>query len=186
MIYPSRGSCKAWVRLCATTLIAAAATNVSTQSRIEDFVVSGEAAKRILAKNEISLATAKRIVEACEQYSRDREFASAIVVLGPAGDIVHASKMDGNRPNNLEAAIFKAKTALYMREGSGAVSGRITSMEERLMRSARQPVWFRPGGLLIIVEDQHIGAIGVAGGRADELCAHDAVTKVVGPQPPLP
>jgi hypothetical protein len=31
-----------------------------------------------------------------------------------------------------------------------------------------------------------IGAVGVGGGNADEQCAHAALTKVLGPQPPLP
>ncbi len=31
-----------------------------------------------------------------------------------------------------------------------------------------------------------IGAVGVGGGNADETCAYNALTKVLGPQPPLP
>jgi hypothetical protein len=42
------------------------------------------------------------------------------------------------------------------------------------------------GGLPIIVEDQLIGAIGIGGGNRDEEIAHAALTKVLGPQPPLP
>ncbi len=38
----------------------------------------------------------------------------------------------------------------------------------------------------VVVEDQLIGAIGVGGGNADEMCAYTALTKVLGPQPPLP
>ena len=48
------------------------------------------------------------------------------------------------------------------------------------------------GGLPIIVNDQMIGAIGVGGsaprvaqGWSDEICAHKALTEVIGPQPPL-
>ncbi len=48
------------------------------------------------------------------------------------------------------------------------------------------------GGLPILVSDQMIGAIGVGGsaprvaqGWSDEICAHKALTEVVGPQPPL-
>ena len=41
---------------------------------------------------------------------------------------------------------------------------------------------------LIIVDDVMIGVIGVGGGRGinDEQCAYQALTKVLGPQPPLP
>ncbi len=46
------------------------------------------------------------------------------------------------------------------------------------------------GGLPIIVNDQLIGAIGVGGGAGgasygEERCAHDALTEVFGPQPPI-
>jgi hypothetical protein len=46
------------------------------------------------------------------------------------------------------------------------------------------------GGLPIIVNDQIIGAIGVGGGAGgasygEERCAHDALTEVFGPQPPI-
>ena len=42
------------------------------------------------------------------------------------------------------------------------------------------------GGLPIVVQDQLIGAMGVGGGNMDEQCAYTALTKVLGPQPPLP
>jgi uncharacterized protein GlcG (DUF336 family) len=48
------------------------------------------------------------------------------------------------------------------------------------------------GGLPIVVNKQMIGAIGVGGmaprvaeGWSDEICAHRALTEVLGPQPPL-
>jgi hypothetical protein len=37
-----------------------------------------------------------------------------------------------------------------------------------------------------VVENNLIGAIGVGGGNMDEQCAYQALTKVLGPQPPLP
>ena len=50
--------------------------------------------------------------------------------------------------------------------------------------------FFNSGGLPIVVNDVLIGAVG-AGGMApsaqwsDEICIHNALTKVIGPQPPL-
>ncbi len=46
--------------------------------------------------------------------------------------------------------------------------------------------YFVGGGLPIVVENNLIGAIGVGGGNMDEQCAYQALTKVLGPQPPLP
>ncbi len=50
--------------------------------------------------------------------------------------------------------------------------------------------FWNSGGLPIIVDDVLIGAIGVGGMPptaewSDEICAHQAMTTVLGPQPPL-
>jgi hypothetical protein len=46
-------------------------------------------------------------------------------------------------------------------------------------------VFANKGGLPIIVDDQFLGAMGVGGSNVDEECADAALTKVIGPQPPL-
>ena len=51
-------------------------------------------------------------------------------------------------------------------------------------------LFWNSGGLPIIVGDVMIGAIGVGGMApsaewSDEICAHNALTEVLGPQPPL-
>ena len=52
----------------------------------------------------------------------------------------------------------------------------------RLYADKLSPVLGKP----IVVENNLIGAIGVGGGNMDEQCAYQALTKVLGPQPPLP
>lgn len=51
-------------------------------------------------------------------------------------------------------------------------------------------LFWNSGGLPIVVEDVLIGVIGVGGMPAsaewsDEICANNALTEVIGPQPPL-
>jgi hypothetical protein len=63
------------------------------------------------------------------------------------------------------------------------VDGRVIRLD--LGKASGLAYYFVGGGLPIVVEDQMIGAVGVGGGNADELCAHTALTKVLGPQPAL-
>ena len=123
--------------------------------------------------------------------SRERRTRRTRSVLAPTGDVVDAHIMDGQFPIAVEAAELKAKTVLYARSTSRAVTQRFSTTEGRLPRlrlgeSGGLADYFAPGGLPIVVEDQLIGAIGVGGGAQEEQCAYHALTKVLGPQPPLP
>jgi uncharacterized protein GlcG (DUF336 family) len=157
------------------------------QGTVDKFVVSGPAAKAEQSKTVISEETAKALVQACEDYSKQNNFTSSIIILDPSGSIVMALRMDGQQQFQFDGATYKAQTALYTRMSTGqALMNRYPNQEERLMRVAKQGLFFRPGGFPIIVDDQLIGAIGVSGGRADEMEAYQALGKVIGPQPPIP
>jgi uncharacterized protein GlcG (DUF336 family) len=111
-------------------------------------------------------------------------------VLAPNGDTIAAQVMDGQLPIAVETAQLKAKTALYARSPSSAVAQRFGTVDGRLIRldlgkAQGLAYYFVGGGLPIVVEDQLIGAVGVGGGNQDEMCAYTALTKVLGPQPPL-
>jgi uncharacterized protein GlcG (DUF336 family) len=94
-------------------------------------------------------------------------------------------RTDGQIPNNFDSAYQKAKTALYMRQPTRAIVNRWGSPEPALAR-APLDLYLVEGGYPIIVEDMMIGAIGVGGASGgDEECGHAALTKVLGPQPPI-
>ena len=99
--------------------------------------------------------------------------------------------MDGVLPIGAETGLMKAKTALYARGlPLSVVASRFKDVDGRLIRldlgkSEGLSYYFVGGGLPIIVDNQMIGAVGVGGGNADEACAYNALTKVLGPQPPL-
>jgi uncharacterized protein GlcG (DUF336 family) len=99
--------------------------------------------------------------------------------------------MDGVLPIGVETGLLKARTALYARTPSSAVAQRFSDVEGRVIRldlgkESGLAYYFVGGGLPIVVENNLIGAIGVGGGNMDEQCAYQALTKVLGPQPPLP
>jgi uncharacterized protein GlcG (DUF336 family) len=154
-------------------------------------VVSDEVAQRTLMKMVINADTARAIVDSCVDFTRQQAGQSvAVFVLSPTGDIVDAHVMDGVVPIGVETGLMKARTVLYARSSSAAVAQRFDTVEGRLIRlSLGQEqgldYYFVGGGLPIVVENNLIGAIGVGGGRTDAECAHQALEKVLGPQPPL-
>jgi uncharacterized protein GlcG (DUF336 family) len=157
---------------------------------LEKVILSGEAAKRTLTKAQINAVTARAIVDACVEFGRSSNTSYSVFVLAPSGEIVDAHVMDGQLPIGVETAMLKAKTALYARTSSSAVAQRFGTVDGRVIRldlgkESGLAYYFVGGGLPIVVEDQLIGAIGVGGGNMDEQCAYQALTKVLGPQPPL-
>jgi uncharacterized protein GlcG (DUF336 family) len=165
----------------------------ATPAPLSKVTVSNDVAKRTLMKMQINAETARAIVDACLEFGRNQQGGPgtyAIYVLAPNGDIVDAHVMDGVLPIGAETGLMKAKTALYARTSSSAVAQRFGTVDGRLIRldlgkEKGLAYYFVGGGLPIVVEDQLIGAIGVGGGNQDEMCAYTALTKVLGPQPPL-
>ena len=163
-----------------------------TPAPFSKVTVSDQAAKKTLMKAVINADTARQLVDACVEWEKAQpgNITVAVFVLSPTGQIIDSHMMDGVVPIGAETGLMKAKTALYARSSSAAVGARYRDVEGRLIRldlgkSEGLSYYFVPGGLPIVVDNQLIGAIGVGGGNADEQCAYQALTKVLGPQPPL-
>jgi len=164
---------------------AAALGLVASAQNISKFVISDEAAKKTLIKNEISAETAEKITQACVDWATKNNQAVSVFILSPTAQIVHAHRMDGQVPINTETALLKAQSVLYTRDSTHARANQVANNVALQLRWAKLPVFPTSGGLPIIVDGQMIGAIGVGGGSRDEDCAYQALTSVVGPQPPL-
>jgi glc operon protein GlcG len=165
---------------------------VGPPATLAKVTLSNEAAKKTLNKMAINADTARAIVDACVQWTKQQpgNVSIAIYVLDPMGNVVDAHQMDGVVPIGNETAKMKAQTVLYARTSSAAVAQRFNNVEGRVIRldlgkQEGLAYYFVSGGLPIVVEDQLIGAVGVGGGNADEQCAYQALQKVLGPQPPL-
>jgi len=161
----------------------------TTPVPLSKVVVSDDAAARTLMKTQINAATARALVDACVEFANSANSSYSIVVLAPSGDLVDAHIMDGQVPIAVEAATLKAKTALYARTSSAAIMQRFNTTDARMIRmrlgeSSGRAYYFAPGGFPIVVGNQLIGAIGVGGGPQEEQCAYQALTSVLGPQPP--
>jgi uncharacterized protein GlcG (DUF336 family) len=195
MMGPARliGSCLSLTGAMTFVLLApqarAQGTTSTTPAPLAKVIVSDEVAKRTLMKTQINAATARAIVDACVEFANSTNSSYSIIVLAPTGDVVDAHIMDGQVPIAVEAATLKAKTALYARTSSAAIMQRFNTTDSRMIRmhlgeSSGRAYYFAPGGFPIVVDNQLIGAIGVGGGPQEEQCAYQALTKVLGPQPP--
>jgi glc operon protein GlcG len=169
------------VPICAATMLGAAAPPPD----INRFILPPAAAKQAKVVHEISRDTARRIADACIQYARDHNVAVSVFIVAPSGQIVVADRMDGQGPANIETALMKAKTALYMRDSTHAWMNRMIQNPEFEVRVIPMGQFWNQGGLPIIVNDVLIGAIGIGGSNVDEPCAQAALEQVIGPQPPL-
>lgn len=182
-----------YLRVGMSLILAAAALTLFTASSwaqgdkhlpLDQAVMSGDAAKKVLTKVQISADIARKLVDSCVDYAKQTNTPVTVYVLSPDGEIVDSHRMDGQNSINTDTALKKAQTALYLRDSTHAAANRFSTLDARLIRLDLH-MYLVSGGLPIVVDDQMIGAIGVGGGNADEQCAYQALQKVLGPQPPL-
>ena len=170
--------------LLATAAFALIASGASAQN-LEKFVAKG-------TQIDISADTATKIGQACLDYAAQHQLKVTFFILGPAGNVVHALRMDEEHANNGQTALKKAQTALAFRMPTkqlenmyykGTVAQREFLAQTVIDGALAYPV---SGGQPIIVDGQIIGAIGMGGclPRCDDVVTY-ALTTVIGPQPPV-
>src|SRR5713101_179148 len=158
----------------------------------EQFVVSGKAAEKIQDLTTINLATAERIADSCEKAATAEGVQISIMVLDNDGNHVYMDRMDGQGYLNIVTADMKARTALTDRAPSKLRMNRVIEDPTQELQQMQLGLFANSGGLPIVVNKQLIGAVGVGGSAprvtvwSDEICAHEALTEVIGPTvPPL-
>ena len=178
------------VRIAASGVAAVAialGSVVSAQNVPSTFVVSGKAAEQIQDFTTINLATAERIAETCERLAAAQGVAVSVMVLDNDGNHVYMDRMDGQGYLNIVTAEMKARTALMGREPSKNRMNRVIQDPTQEFQQIQLGFFPNSGGLPITVNKQLIGAIGVGGSAprvpvwSDEICAHKALTEVIGP-----
>lgn len=166
----------------------------ATPAPASKVLVDDAAAKRLLMKGVLNADTARAIVDACVAWNKSipNSLPAVIFILSPTGEIIDSHTMDGALPIAYETGLMKAKTVLYARTPSAAVANRFNetnlSMPQRVADLGKDyglEYFWVSGGLPIMVDGEMVAAAGVGGGTQDEMCAYQAIVKVVGPQPPL-
>ena len=175
------------VATAATVMIGAAFAAESDR-----FVIRGDASKSIMEQNSINVATAEAIGKACIDEATKQGVKVSIVIYDQFGEPVYFYRMDGQGKANVDTSFMKARTALNVRAPSKTVMNQVLQGRASELRQYSFGNFANSGGLPIIINgNQLIGAIGVGGSAprvpvwSDEICAWRALTKVMGPQPPL-
>jgi uncharacterized protein GlcG (DUF336 family) len=183
------------MKLCIGLLAAAAAVAMAGPARADDsdkFVVRGDATKVIMEQNQVNVATAEAISKACVEEAVKQGVRVSIVIYDQFGEPVYMYRMDGQAKIAIETAMMKAHTVINTRQPSKAVMNQVLSGRASELRQYSFGNFANSGGLPIVINgNQMIGAIGVGGSApklpewSDEICAWRAMSKVIGPQPPL-
>jgi uncharacterized protein GlcG (DUF336 family) len=175
--------------LAAAAAIALAGSGMAAS--LNDVVQKGKAADLVKEKNQINFATAKALGDHCLQEATAKGMGVSVVIIDQFGVITYYVRGDGQGKTNTESALWKARTTLNTRAPSKAQMNAVRTGAVSESRVIWQGNFANAGGLPIVVDGQFLGAIGVGGMAAqpgvwsDEICGYNALTAVLGPQPPL-
>jgi glc operon protein GlcG len=108
----------------------------------------------------LNLSGAQAILAAADREAQARHAPSAIAVVDPAGDLLAFERMDGVRPASATLAIQKARTAARLQRPTAEIEDNINRGRTAFV-TADIPAL--QGGAPIRVNNQVVGAVGVAG-----------------------
>ena len=181
------------INLALMTAVAVTALTGSAfaAASLNEVIQKGDAATKVMEKNQINFATAKALGDHCLNEAASKGMGVSVVILDQFGTISYYVRGDGQGKTNTESALWKARTVLNTRAPSKAQMNAVRSGNVNEARVIWQGNFANAGGLPIVVDGQFLGAIGVGGMAAtpptwsDEVCGYNALTAVLGPQPKL-
>jgi uncharacterized protein GlcG (DUF336 family) len=114
---------------------------------------------------ELAIEAAQTALEA----AKAGEQKVAVTVIDSAGVTKAVLVSDGTGPRAVQNSNFKAQAALAFKEPSGQLAEEVKTNKELADKIAANPAYLaRAGAILIKVNDEVIGAIGVGGARGSE------------------
>ena len=122
------------------------------------FCLSAEAQTvKVTVLNE---AGAQIVLKAAEESARQKSAPSAIAVVDTAGDLLAFQRMDSVRPDSVDLAIQKARTAARLRRSTAEIEDNINQGRTAFVTAGIAAL---RGGVPIRVNGKVVGAVGVAG-----------------------
>jgi len=122
------------------------------------FCLSAEAQTvKVTVLNE---AGAQIVLKAAEESGQQKSAPSAIAVVDPAGDLLAFQRMDGVRPDSVDLAIQKARTAARLRRSTAEIEDNINQGRTAFVTAGIAAL---RGGMPVLLDGQVVGAVGVAG-----------------------
>lgn len=139
---------------------------------VKQTVATNNAARVPAAKGpalELAAEAARKAIETC---AADGGQKIGVSVVDSTGVLKVLLAADGTSPRGVSSSTAKALTALNFKTNTSQLFEQIKTDKALADNiAANTALNARPGGVLIRVGDEIIGAIGVGGGRTDEPCA---------------
>lgn len=114
-----------------------------------------------LDKKVLTLAAARRIIDAAEAEARARGLGVVTVVVDDTGNLIQLSRMDTAQVASVNVGIGKARTAAIYRRPSRVFEEQIAS--GRVAALALADATPLQGGVPIVIGGAVVGAVGVSG-----------------------
>ncbi len=114
----------------------------------------------------LTLEDAHRITSAARQEASDHGWNVVIAVVDDGGHLISLARMDGTQKASVRIAEGKARTAILFKRPTKALED--TVLEGRMVMMSLPDAICLEGGLPLIRDGVHIGAIGVSGVKSSE------------------
>ena len=125
---------------------------------------------------ELAVEAARVAIDTCAAKGGQKIGAS---VVDSAGILKVLLAADGTSPRGVQSSTNKAVTALSFKSATSQLGEQIKTDQALADKIAANTSYnARPGGVLLKVNGEIIGAIGVGGGRTDEECALAGIQKI--------
>ena len=126
---------------------------------------SAQAAPLVTNAPTLTEAGAARVLHAAETSAIAAKAPSAIAVVDPSGMLLAFVRMDDVRPGSVSLAIGKARSAALMRRPTAELADNVAKGRIGL---ATEGLTALVGGAPIMIHGVCVGAVGVAGLKADQ------------------
>lgn len=127
---------------------------------------------------DLAIEAAKVAIETCAAAGGQK---IGVSVVDSAGVLKTLLAADGTSPRGVQSSTNKAVTALTFKTATRELSEQIKTDKTLADKIAAEPNFnARPGGVLLKVNGEIIGAIGVGGGSTDHDCAIAGIEKIQG------
>lgn len=118
-------------------------------------------------KPTLTLDDARRIAHAAEAEAHKNGWAVSIAVVDDGGHLLWFQRLDGAAPISAQISVAKASTSALGRRESKGYEDMINQGRTSFL-SAPGLSGMLEGGVPIVVEGQHVGAVGVSGVKSVE------------------
>jgi len=137
---------------------------LTTTLAIAGLALAGTTHAQVVDKKSLTLAGAKRVIAAAEEYARQNKAPGGVIaVVDSGGNLMALERLDGTFAAGASISIGKARTAVLFQKPTRVFEDIIN--KGRTAMAALPDTFFTPlqGGIPIVLDRQIIGGVGVSG-----------------------